>query len=621
MSHSIKTKIIAGFLGIFLLSALTCTVIGSRLCYKSLHRETARRLKSELDKAVLLFQNKAGEIENALALTILKENLSSTLEDKDFPRLGRLLTIMDQDPDIDFAGISDGRGKVILRTGTVDFKLPGVAIGMKRPLSGLIAVSTPLTEKKTPGGNILEKRFDGTRDKELLAIAAAIPLFSGKEVIGAVYAGLILNKNLTFVDYLEKSLYSKHRTGTEGAEIISIFFRDACIATNIDPQMQAGINNRILKEIRKTFLLKEQNGPAPPLVNERGYIGKFVSINDIFDKRIGIVGLSIPEPHYFDMMAKGDLFLLVIIILFCIILVTGLGYFMAQKILNPVRSLIKTTRQLKEGNLTPDIGSVSKDELGLLQKNFSEIIGTMERKIAESNNALFQTEKQASIGRLAAGIAHEVNNPLTGVLTFSHMLLKRKDLAEDVRSDLQIIADSTERVRKIVKGLLDFSRQTMLDKEPTDLNSLLALTIPLIKNQAFVKGIDVKFCPEAGIPLITLDRSQFQSAILNILINALDATESGGEIRVTTGLCHLDSTGRDEAEIIVTDTGCGIPPENIGRLFDPFFTTKAVGHGTGLGLSVSYGIAERHGGKIMVESIVGKGSTFIITVPIDDKKQ
>jgi two-component system NtrC family sensor kinase len=139
-----------------------------------------------------------------------------------------------------------------------------------------------------------------------------------------------------------------------------------------------------------------------------------------------------------------------------------------------------------------------------------------------------------------------------------------------------------------------------------------------MRHQALVKGVEVKFNPAPGLPMLTLDRSQFQSVLLNILLNALDATEPGGRITVSTSFSESpDHQGRKGVAIALEDTGCGIPVEHMDKLFDPFFTTKEVGQGTGLGLSVSLGIVQRHGGTIMVKSEMGKGSTFTIWLPVE----
>ena len=248
-------------------------------------------------------------------------------------------------------------------------------------------------------------------------------------------------------------------------------------------------------------------------------------------------------------------------------------------------------------------------------------------ELSETNNQLqkvqaqmVQTEKMASIGQLAAGVAHEINNPLTGVLTFTHMLLRRKDIAKDIRSDLEIIAKQTERVRKIVKNLLAYSRQTDLNPEPTDINRLVRTAVLMMKNHALVKGIKLVFKPVDGIPLLTLDASQIQSVLINLIINAFDAIQRGGTITVSTGISvSTNKADRKGVEIVVRDTGCGIPSDHLDKLFDPFFTTKEVGQGTGLGLAISYGIVQRHGGTIRVQSEVDAGSTFTVWLPIEGK--
>jgi two-component system NtrC family sensor kinase len=240
-----------------------------------------------------------------------------------------------------------------------------------------------------------------------------------------------------------------------------------------------------------------------------------------------------------------------------------------------------------------------------------------------SESKLLQSEKQASIGRLAAGVAHEINNPLTGVLTFTHLLLKRKDLDEEMREDLATIASSTERVREIVKGLLDFSRQTQMRPQLVDINELVKHTITLVGNQALVKGVMLCFNPQEDLPKRTVDKNQMESVFINILINAIDSTPKGGHIVVTTSMGlpgEIKPYPKKGIEISITDTGSGIPPEHLNKLFDPFFTTKEVGKGTGLGLAVSYGIIEKHGGTIRVKSKVGEGSTFFIWLPLEDKE-
>jgi two-component system NtrC family sensor kinase len=329
------------------------------------------------------------------------------------------------------------------------------------------------------------------------------------------------------------------------------------------------------------------------------------------------------EAKYAD-MRKNAFSILVLIIVASMALAILLGYFLEKKIMGPVHQLIMASQEVSKGNLSPKIGPVSKDELGVLQQTFTDMIASLkkrdERRNAAAEDRLLQSEKQASMGRLAAGVAHEINNPLTGVLTFTRILLRNKDIGEKNLSYLQKIAESTVRVKNIVKGLLDFSRQTALDREPTEINRLIRGVISAMENQALIKGVSIQFNSGEDLPMLTMDRNQMQSVLINLIINALDAMEQGGTITISTGISlSASDTGKRGIEISVTDNGCGIPPEDLDKLFEPFFTTKEVGKGTGLGLAVSYGIVQRHGGTIRVQSEVGRGSTFTVLLPIEEQ--
>jgi two-component system NtrC family sensor kinase len=391
------------------------------------------------------------------------------------------------------------------------------------------------------------------------------------------------------------------------------------------PDGKRAIGTRVSKEVKENVLDKGERWTDRAFVVNEWHITAYEPIEDIFGERVGMLYVGLLEAKYADMRRKA-ISIFILITIAGILLAIGLGYIMADKIMRPVNRLIKASNKVSEGILSPDIGPVSRDEIGVLQKTFKEMIASLKerdrRRREESENRLLQSEKQASVGRLAAGVAHEINNPLTGVLTFTRLLLKSEDMTEKNRSHLQKIAESTVRIRKIVKGLLDFSRQTELDREPTDINKLLNSTISLMENQALVKGVSIEFNSGENLPDVILDRSQIQGVFLNIIINALDSIESGGTIVVSTGISlSASDTDQKGLEISISDNGCGISPEDLDRLFEPFFTTKEVGKGTGLGLAVSFGIVQRHGGTIRVQSEVGRGSTFTIWIPIEEKEE
>jgi len=222
---------------------------------------------------------------------------------------------------------------------------------------------------------------------------------------------------------------------------------------------------------------------------------------------------------------------------------------------------------------------------------------------------LLQQEKLSSVGKLAAGVAHEINNPLTAVLTNSMLLLEELPEDHPMHEDLKGIADETLRCREIVRGLLEFARQEVPTKTESDLNKIVASVVGLVRKQFSFKNIMIKQHLANDLPVVNIDKDQFQQVIVNILINAMEAIERDGEIRLETSYYKA----RHAIELKISDTGHGIQEDARLKLFDPFFTTKETG--TGLGLSISHGIIERHGGTISVESQIGQGTTFTITLP------
>jgi signal transduction histidine kinase len=218
----------------------------------------------------------------------------------------------------------------------------------------------------------------------------------------------------------------------------------------------------------------------------------------------------------------------------------------------------------------------------------------------------------ASLGKLAAGIAHEINNPLGGILIYSSLLMEDLPPDDPKRNDLERIVQEAGRCKEIVKSLLEFARQTEPKKEAVDINRAITDGLFFLENQALFHNIRITKRLDPSLPLVNGNAGQLKQVFMNIIINAAEAMHGNGELTITT----LSSSSQTSALVEFTDTGEGIPEENLSRVFEPFFTTKDVGKGTGLGLATSYGIVESHGGKIGVRSKVGEGTTFTIELPV-----
>jgi two-component system NtrC family sensor kinase len=330
---------------------------------------------------------------------------------------------------------------------------------------------------------------------------------------------------------------------------------------------------------------------------------------------------------------------------FGFIILAGLlvSYLVHRMIYLPLSDLESGAEKLAAGDLENMIPIRSKDEFGQLAHSFNSMTialrkshvqledwgKTLEQKVEEATRELHKaqaesarSEKLASVGLLAAGIAHELNNPLTGVLTFSYLVRKNLPDGSPDAEDLDLVIRETKRCACIIRRLLDFSREKTPEKTFSNLNVLIEETVRLIAQAAQVNDIEISTDLDEQLPAVWLDENLIKQVIMNMLVNAQHAIESAGSITIRTRLLHADDCPesikepQDVVEIAITDTGCGIPPGDLQRIFDPFFTTKGVGKGTGLGLSVSHGTIEAHHGTIEVDSTVGKGTEFRIYLPL-----
>jgi len=353
---------------------------------------------------------------------------------------------------------------------------------------------------------------------------------------------------------------------------------------------------------------------------------KTTNVLGVLDTTISLEGFEKEKAQIYNQMMISGAVSVVVLGLLLILLLT-------RVVNRPIDKLLAATKEAAHGNLDQMVGVRSHDELGELSDSFNHMISelkrsrdavegwtqTLEHRVQERTEELQQVHdqliragKMAAIGELAAGVAHEINNPLTGVLTFSSLMLKKTDENHPWKKDLENIVQQTTRCRNIVKGLLDFARQRKPDKREWDIHLLIDNTLTLVEKQAPFQNIKIEKQFKTGIPMLFVDGDQIQQVFMNILLNAADAMGGRG------GYLTIKTDSRDGLAVVsFTDTGCGISKEHLPKLFDPFFTTKETGKGTGLGLAISYGIVQSHGGDIEVESQVGKGSTFRIKLPVE----
>ncbi|RMH72608.1 MAG: sensor histidine kinase [Gemmatimonadetes bacterium] len=297
-------------------------------------------------------------------------------------------------------------------------------------------------------------------------------------------------------------------------------------------------------------------------------------------------------------------------------LVSVILWRLVQKLVGePVKMLVEATKVIASGNLNHKIKINSRDELGDLAQAFN----VMTEKLVEAQHQVYQQDKLASLGRLAAGVAHEINNPLTGILTYSSFLLKRSEHYPEIKDDLDVIVRETKRCRDIVKGLLDFARQVPSKKSHLNINDVICHSLDLLENQLLLHHIHVEKELSPTVPDIIADANQMEQVFINLIVNAADAIgeQKNGVLRIKSEAQMINF--RNYVKIDLSDNGCGMSEDQLSKIFEPFYTTKGQ-KGTGLGLAVVWGIMEKHGGKIKVESQPGQGTTFTLLFPVDGEQ-
>jgi two-component system NtrC family sensor kinase len=358
---------------------------------------------------------------------------------------------------------------------------------------------------------------------------------------------------------------------------------------------------------------------------------------------LGVVDITYSLDEINRTMKAHVVKMVTVSISFILLVSLSVGWLLHRLIYVPLRDLDRGAKRLASGDFDQPIPVRGEDEFGSLARSYNtmmaglkksrqeleEWVQTLGQKVKERTEELrlaeaevARGEKLASIGQLAAGIAHELNNPLTGVLTFTSLMRKKMPDGSQDAEDLDLVIRETRRCASIIRRLLDFAREKPPEKTEVDLNSLIMETVRFVERSAALQHVEITTQLDRNLPQLHVDADLIKQVLMNILVNAQQAiVEEQGRILVTSrfhAARRLANCGNDPVpavEVAITDTGCGIAKENLQRIFDPFFTSKEVGKGTGLGLSVTYGIVRSHGGEIEVESKVGEGTTFRVFLP------
>ena len=475
-----------------------------------------------------------------------------------------------------------------------------------------------------------------TRVDSGLVLLAAAPVSTQSGLHGVLYGGVLLNRDFAMVDRINQLVFGGEQTAGRNIGTVSIFMGDVRVTTNVQSAPgQRAVGTRVSSEVERTVLEEGKHYYGRAYVVNDWHLTAYEPIRDHAGKIVGILYVGIPEKPFLA-VRTGMMLSFLLVAAAGVIVVLGLTYFITRSMIHPLEEMVTASNRIAAGDFETGVNVSSRDEIGILAGSFNKMLAsikqmkleletwgrTLEEKVKKRTEELInvqsqmaQSEKLASLGRLAAGVAHEINNPLGVILSFSMLALE--DCGEDhpLRQSLEIIVKQTMRCREIVKGLLDFARQSSTSATITDINSIIEKTLSLLENQALFQNIRMVKKFDSNRPEALIDAGQLQQVVVNIVLNAVDAMEENGVLTVET------STAPETQEVLIriSDTGKGIPEEIIPFIFEPFFTTKKVGKGTGLGLSIVHGIVTRAGGRVEVASS-SKGTTFTVRLPLVGKE-
>jgi two-component system, NtrC family, sensor kinase len=651
---SIKAKLTKSFSVAILIPSLVAAAVGVLMIREQIYEQAQSRVTSDLESAKEICQNYLERLKDSLRIHATRMIVYGALERNDaggaFP--GEMERIREAER-LDVLTLVDASGNVFYRTcnpnlrgdpQTQDVFIKYV-LQNKAPVSRtdivspeeLLKESKWLAEKASM--DITPTRMAGPSGRTHLysgmMLKGAAPVFTaGGRFVGVLVGGVLLNRNYEIVDKIRTTVFKGESYKGQQVGSATIFQDDIRISTNVrNADGTRAITTRVSAEVAEAVLKRGDTWRSRAFVVNDWYIAAYEPIRNLHGDTIGMLYVGTLERPYRDMLWK-NLYVFLGIILLAVASISVVAIRVANHISQPIRAMADSAEKISEGDYSQKVEVSSETEIGFLANNFNRMVSelarahqelrdwgeTLERKVEQRTAELkamqahlIQSEKLAGVGKLAAGVAHEINNPLTCVLTNSSLLLSDLPPNDPRREDLQTIVDETLRCRKIVKGLLDFARQTKPQKQPLNLNKVAEDVLLLVKNQASFQSIAIQTELDPKLPAVLADADQMRQVALNIILNAADAMSQGGSLCIRS--CHDAKT--KEAMLKITDTGPGIPEEIQNKLFEPFFTTKKTG--TGLGLAIAYGIMERHKGKLKVESSPGRGTTVSVILSTEVK--
>lgn len=645
----LRQKIILSFLAVISLGGLLTLTFGTRLEHRTIISLAQAKVQHDLASAWMVYNEKLSDIRDIVRINSSRESVQNSLKNTDRETLSKYLGRIRKDFGLDVLTLTDAQGNVFLRTsqstlsGDPQVHDPLV----RRALNGEIVAATQIV----PREELLKEHSDlaaqayldiiptpkaapslKKHEKDGMMLKAAAPLIDeDKRIIGVLYGGILLNRNYEIVDRVKEIVFKGEKYKGREIGTATIFQHDLRISTNVKKENgDRAIGTRVSQEVNQAVLKEGTPWIHRAFVVNDWYIAAYEPIKNIDNAIIGILYVGMLEKPYIDLRNRVMVTFTGIAVL-CVVILLVILFFVTSTIIRPIQNLVFATNKIARGDMNHRVDIHFQDEVGQLAQSFNQMTEalktanqklihwgkTLEKRVEartkelrDMQDSMVQSEKMASLGKIAAGVAHEINNPLTSILINTHLMMEKTSKESPFQENLKMIAEETSRCSDIVKGLLEFSRQSPPQKSYVDINTLVTTVIGILEKQAALKNIKILKALSADLPLLEVDANKIKQVFWNLIINAVEAMPKGGTLKIQSRLSQSEGF----VEVEFSDTGVGISDEQKKKLFDPFFTTK--GGGTGLGLAVSYGIIEQHQGKIEVKSQLSQGSSFTVSLPV-----
>lgn len=643
--YSIRGKLTLAIVTPLVVILVLTALAASFLINASIVDQTQKRIRNDLTTARAVLEQEQLRVHEEVRFTAMSLPLVDMLQTADRELLGKLLAETRRKERLDILNITNAQGQILSQTGggtvtsVADFAVRALADG---PLQETVLMSEAEMEREAPGLALRARIYSpADEDKSLerrgMFLVAAIPLLDqSDQPIGCLYGGVMLNNNLLLVDRINELVYGHDEFSGVAVGSATIFLERERIATTV--RLKSGkraLGTQVSPQVAEAVLQRGEIWLDRALVVDEWYLTAYEPIMNGKGQAIGALYVGMLEKPLVAIKKNAFLSLFGLLILGCLLGGLLAGWF-ARRLSKPILALAGSAEKIAGGERDVSLPVAGQDEIGHLTNAFADMTDALrvsdqelqdlnrqlEKKVSErtsqleekslqliqTQEQLLHQEKLAAIGSLASGVAHEINNP--AAIIRGNVEILQMSLADDAgeQEELSEIMKQVERISLITRNLLSSSREQSLNLEPVRIPELLDEILAQLIHHAPMVGVEIKKTFAHELSAVEGDRERLRQLFTNILLNAAQAMAGKGE------LCLSGSEEGQWVRILIADTGPGMNESVMGKIFNPFFTTKS--NGTGLGLSVSYGIVRAHGGSISVSSSEGQGAAFQVDLPI-----